>query len=211
MGKPSYDLVLSVAVIVALCGAGSILFAAERAEAFPLVVIVHDIAQVFPGTLDQALKEAARVHRRAGVATEWLTDPPRASGSAAIEDRPSLKAFTVHLIIQANLRVTREGTSKFLMGAAPKTARDCGGTVYVFYDQIAGFSSVQRIDSALAMGTVIAHEVGHLLLRQQGHSAEGLMRASWDSNDWQRAAMGFLLYSSHDAATIRATISSCRQ
>ena len=211
MGKPSGDLVLSVAVVIGLCGGHSVLAGAGRAEVFPLLVIVHDRAQVFPGTLDRALKEAARIYRQAGVATEWLTDPARASGSAANEDRPSLQAFTVLLIIQANLRATRDRTSKFLMGAAPKTSRDCGGSVYVFHDQIAEFSSVQRIDPALAMGTVIAHEVGHHLLRQNGHSAEGVMRAAWDSNDWQRAAMGFLLFSSDDAATIRATTSSCRQ
>ena len=211
MWKTPYELVLSVAVIVALCGARSILVGAERAEALPLVVIVHDGAEVFPGTLDQALKEASRIYRQAGVATEWLTNPARANGSAANEDQPSLKAFTVQLMIQANLRGTRDRTSKFQMGAALKTARDCVGTVYVFYDQITGFSSVQRIAPALAMGTVIAHEIGHVLLPQQGHSAEGLMRASWDSNDWHRAASGFLLFSSHDAATIRATISSCRR
>jgi hypothetical protein len=115
------------------------------------------------------------------------------------------------LVILAKLRVTPDRASKFVMGAALKTARDCGGTVYVFHDQIAEFSSVQQIAPALAMGTVIAHEVGHLLLQPQGHSAEGLMRASWDASDWQRAAMGFLLFSSHDAATIRATTLKCRQ
>jgi hypothetical protein len=209
LGKMPYA--LSVAVIVGLCGGRAILVGAERAEAFPLVVIVDDRAQVFPGTLDQALKEAARIYRQAGVATKWVADPPRANGSAANEDRPSLQAFTVRVIIQATLRVTRDRTSKFVMGAAIKTAHDCSGTVYLFYDQIAGFSSAQQISRALAMGTVIAHEIGHVLLRQQGHSTEGLMRASWDPNDWQRAAMGFLLFSSEDAATVRATISSCRQ
>ena len=119
-------------------------------------------------------------------------------------------AFTVHVIIQANLRMGGDRTTKFLMGAAPETARDCGGTVYVFQDQVAGFANVQRVDAALVMGTVIAHEIGHVLLRERGHSTEGLMRASWDARDWQRAASGFLLFSSRDIATIRAAISSCR-
>jgi hypothetical protein len=211
MRKPSRDLVLSVPVVIGLCGGHSVLAGAERADAFPVIVVVHDRAQVFPRTLDQALKEAARIYRQAGVATEWLMDPTRASGVSANTDRPSVQAFTVQLIIQPNLRMAGHRPSKFLMGAAPRTSRDCGGSVYVFLDQIAEFSSVQRIDPALAMGTVIAHEVGHHLLRQHGHSAEGVMRSSWDSNDWRRAARGFLLFSSDDAATIRATSSSCRQ
>ena len=177
MGKTPYALILSVAVIVGLWGTPSILVGAERAAAFPLVVIVQDMARVFPGTLDQAVKEAARIYRQAGVTTEWLTDPASANGSAATEDRPSPQAFTVQVIIQATLRVKHRRTSKFVMGAAIKTARDCGGAVYLFYDQIAGFSSAQQIARALAMGTVMAHEIGHAL-GQQGHSTEGLMRAS---------------------------------
>ena len=211
MRKPSRDLILVVTVVIGLCGGRSVLAGAERADAFSVIVVVHDRAQVFPGTLDQALKEAARIYRQAGVATEWLMDPTRASGVSANTDRPSVQAFTVQLIIQPTLRMAGHSPSRFLMGAAPRTTRDCGGTAYLFFDQIAGFSSVRQVDAALAMGTVIAHEVGHLLLRQHGHSAEGLMRASWDSNDWHRAARGFLLFSSDDAATIRATSSSCRQ
>ena len=211
MQKPSRDLVLSVAVVIGLCGGHSVLAGAERADTFPVMVVVHDRAQVFPGTLDRALKEAARIYRQAGVAIEWLVDPAGASGSAATEGRPSLHAFTVQLIIQAKLRVARDNTAKFVMGAAPKTTRECGGAVYVFNDEVTGFSNVHRMDAALVMGTVIAHEVGHVLLHREGHPAEGLMRASWDANDWQRAAMGFLLFSSDDAVTIRATTSSCRQ
>ena len=201
MRKPSPNLVMSVSVIITLCGARALVLGAEHANASPIVVIVDDRAQVHPRILDQAMKEAARLYRQAGVATAWRTVPAA----------PPLHAFTVQLIIQANLRTTGDTTSKFLMGAAPATARVCGGSVYVFHDQVAGFSNVRQLDAGLVLGTVIAHEVGHLLLRQRGHSAEGLMRASWDSGDWQRAVMGFLLFSSDDGATIRSTISSCRQ
>ena len=60
------------------------------------------------------------------------------------------------------------------------------------------------------MGTVIAHEVGHVLLRQKGHSPKGLMRSLLDVDDWERAAMGLLWFSPDDAAIIHANTSSCR-
>jgi hypothetical protein len=208
--RTPYTLVLGVSVIIGLSGSASIR-GAERADAFPVVVVVDDRVKVHPQILDQAKKEAARLFWQAGVATEWRTAPARATGSAATEDRPLLHAFTVLLLIQAHVRVTGDPSSKFLMGAAPATSRECGGTAYLFDDQVVEFARTQRLDAALVMGTVVAHEVGHFLLRQRGHSAEGLMRASWDSNDWQRATMGFLLFSSLDVATIRSTISSCRQ
>jgi hypothetical protein len=196
--RTPHRLVLGISVIIELTGGASIR-GAERADAFPVVVVVDDRAKVQPQILDQAKKEAARLFWQAGVATEWRTTP-------ALHP-----AFTVLLLIQAHVRVTGDRSSKFLMGAAPATARECGGTAYVFQDQIFEFSQARQLDTALVMGTVVAHEVGHFLLRQRGHSADGLMRASWDSNDWQRAAVGFLLFSSHDVATIRSTISSCRE
>jgi hypothetical protein len=80
----------------------------------------------------------------------------------------------------------------------------------VFHDQVVRFATEQRLGAALVLGTVIAHEIGHVLLPQHGHSKEGLMRAAWDANDWQRAGAGFLLFSSDDIASIRTTLSSCR-
>ena len=38
---------------------------------------------------------------------------------------------------------------------------------------------------------VIAHEIGHILLRTSGHSSIGIMRSDWNAKDLQRAAHGF--------------------
>lgn len=215
MRNPSYGLQLSpkaIIAVVGLCGVCSTLVAAEGTGSFPLVVVVDDRAEVPPRILDQAQREAARIYWQAGVKAEWLTASSLKPDSPDDEDLPPRqKAFTVQLIIQAKLRASRDSTSTFLMGAAPATARDCGGSVYVFYDQVTEFSNVQRLDVALVVGTVLAHEIGHHLLRHHGHSAEGLMRAGWDAGDWLRASSGFLLFAVSEPATIRATISSCRR
>ena len=97
------------------------------------------------------------------------------------------------------------------MGAAPDTAVECGGVAYLYWDQIIAFSNIMLRDSALVLGTVAAHEVGHKLLRRQGHSAEGLMRASWKPDDWERAAAGFLLFSQSERLAVRKRISVCRE
>lgn len=200
MGQSSSGFVLGV-VVAGLCSAGSIGAAAGRADAIPLVVNVHDRAEILPKTLDQALKEAARIYWQLGVALEWHGDSARVGAPA----------FSVQLIIQDKLRPAADHTEQFLMGAALAPGRDCRGTVYLFNDQVAEFSSSRRIPSALAMGTVIAHEIGHVLLLRKGHSPEGLMRAVLNGGDWERAAMGILLFVPDDAAIIRANTSSCRR
>jgi len=199
MGQSSSGFVLA-AVVAGLCSTGSIGASAERGDAIPLVVIVHDGAVVHPETLDQALKEAARIYRQLGVTLEWHSDSARVGA----------QGFSVQLIIQDKLRPASDRTEQFLMGVAVAPGHDCRGTVYLFNDQVAKFASWRRLRSALAMGTVIAHEIGHVLLQRKGHSPEGLMRAVLNDGDWERAALGILLFAPDDAAIVRANTSSCR-
>jgi hypothetical protein len=199
MGQSSSGFVLGV-VVAGLCSAGPIDTRAERVAAIPLVVIVHDKAEVLPQTLDQALKEAARIYRQVGVTLEWHSDSARVGA----------QAFSVQLIIQDKLRRASDRTEPFVMGVALAPGGDCRGTVYLFNDQVVEFSNSRRIRSALAMGTVIAHEIGHVLLQRKGHSPEGLMRGVLNRGDWERAAMGILWFAPDDAAIIRANTSSCR-
>jgi hypothetical protein len=199
MGKPSHSLALSVAVLVGLSTARA---SAAGDDVVPVVVLVDNRATAAPWLLDQAGKEVNRIYRHAGMKLVWLTAHKDSDSQAG--------AFTVRLVVRAGLPPESGASSRFLMGAAPGGARDCGGIAYLFFDQAMEFSRVQQTAPALVMGTVVAHEIGHLLLGHRGHSSEGLMRASWSADDWQRASSGSLLFSRRESETMRATISPCR-
>src|SRR5215471_16574126 len=166
-------------------------------EPLSVVVVIDDRAQVSPVVLDNAEREVARIYLHAGLKTIWRFAPAPAA------------AFTVRLIIQAKFLGQPPGTSEFLMGAAPPTTNDCAGPVYVFFDQVTGFSNVQRTEPWVVLGAVIAHEIGHRLLRHSGHSSEGLMRAPWNATDWEKASLGLLLLTKGEREAIQSTISNC--
>jgi hypothetical protein len=197
---------MSIAAMVALSGSRTVVMAAHGQS---VVVLVDDRAQVPPWTMDQAAKEAARIYRHAHVKLEWraLPDPRGAASSNGLVTSPG--DFTVRLIVQARFEGATGAPSQFVLGAAPSLALGCGGIVYLFFDQVMGMARVQRVASALVFGTAVAHEIGHVLLGR-GHSNEGLMRASWKADDWQRATMGLLLFSPPEGQTMRSAISSCR-
>lgn len=113
------------------------------------------------------------------------------------------------MIIQPRLVPGGERGSRPIMGAASPSRGDRTGAIYVFYDRVADMASWRRTDMALLMGMVIAHEIGHLLLRHSGHSAEGLMRGVWDADDIQRAVTGMLGFSPSESEKIRARLSTC--
>jgi hypothetical protein len=189
---------VTVASVVRLCQDRS--YAAGDLER-PVVVLVDDRARVQPHILDLAEKQATRIYKQAGAKMVWRS-----------AQEPVVNAgFTVRLVIQAEFRGASPSASPFLMGAAPDTTVECGGVAYLFFDQITAFSNIMLRDAALVLGTVAAHEVGHVLLRRQGHSTEGLMRASWKPDDWDRAASGFLLFSPPERMAVRKRISDCRE
>jgi hypothetical protein len=203
---------LAFGVAAALCGGRS---DAAESERHSVVVLVDDRASVRPLVLDQAEKQAARLYMPAGVKMVWRTAPDL-GGAEASPGGP----LTVRVVIQARLfgtvaAVLRRSTpsptapSIHLMGAAPETAVSCGGVVYLFFDQISAFSNLQQFDAALVLGTVAAHEIGHVLLRA-GHSKDGLMGASWKPADWQRASSGQLLFSPEERQAVRNKIADCR-
>jgi hypothetical protein len=192
-------LVVIVVVGVRLAAAGDVSIDASRQGQFPIAVVtvvVEDRAHVPAWILDHAEKEASRIYRRAGVTTVWR------------ETAAAVNGFTVELIIMPALTAPRMGRARFVLGATTET-RECGGSSYVFYDQVTGLSIDERIEPAVVLGSAVAHEIGHLVLRRPGHSAEGLMRGPWNLRDWQQASLGWLLFSSRDAETIHAAICSC--
>lgn len=194
---------MGVLLVVGICPGRA--FAAGGEER-PVVVLVDDRARVPPLLLDLAEKQAARTYQQAGVKMIW-----RSADEPGVSDGPvkTRGGFTVRLIIQVKFRGASGTTAPFLMGAAPDTAAECGGVVYLFFDQITSFSNIMLLDQALVLGTVAAHEVGHVLLRRQGHSTEGLMRASWKPDDWERAASGHLLFSPPERAAVRMRVADC--
>jgi hypothetical protein len=178
---------------------------------FPLLLVLDDRAAVDPAVLEQAEKEAFRIFWHEGISISWVRASAAGNGSVDLEDLAAARrTFAGRLIVLPRLQKSSATGSKFLMGATPLSARDCSGDSYVFFDQILEFAEARKADYGVVMGTVAAHEIGHLLLRHSGHAAEGLMRMPWRMADWQRATLGLLLFSPSEATTMQTTISSCR-
>jgi hypothetical protein len=192
-----------------LAGAGRI-HAGKDSGPLAVVIVVENRAKVSPAILDQAETEAARIYLHTGLKTIWGTVPTLVEGTPSDTGRPA-PAFTVRLIIQPTFQGQPPRASEFLMGAAPPTMDECGGSVYVFFDQVAGASNVQRMEPYRVLGAVMAHEIGHRLLRHDGHSSEGLMHAPWNATDWAKASLGLLLFTPSEREAIRATTLSCRR
>jgi hypothetical protein len=63
-----------------------------------------------------------------------------------------------------------------------------GVRIIIFYDRL---NETQRKPSVL--GHVLAHEIGHMLLRTNVHRDTGLMKAHWSPKDLNEMLTGFVL------------------
>ena len=63
--------------------------------------------------------------------------------------------------------------------------RDGGTYASVFLNPAEDKAAETNLPRILVLSYAAAHEVGHLLLGDQAHTPQGLMKARWDSNDFQ--------------------------
>jgi hypothetical protein len=100
---------------------------------------------------------------------------------------------------------------EFLEDAPPRFAANAmayatpyrqGGTcIHVFYHRVEHICS-RQITPAL-LGHVMAHEITHVLQGIACHSVSGVMKASWDSADYDIMAVGSLPFTAEDIHLIR--------
>lgn len=202
MDKPVATLAWCVVVAIGLAGP-HVRAAGQQAPLASITVVVSDYADVSPAILDRAQVEAGRTYRRMGVRTTWLASARSSTGP------PPDSEFTIKLIIQPELARAKSHGSRSVMAVAPLTQSAREGSIYVFYDRVTDVAAINQADTALLMGIVIAHEMGHLLLHHADHAAEGLMRGVWDRDAIRQGAMGLLWFSPSELSEIRKTLSTC--
>jgi hypothetical protein len=74
----------------------------------------------------------------------------------------------------------------------------------VFYHRVDKLSGIWTSSRPVVLGHVIAHEVGHLLLGEGGHSRTGLMTADWNRAELERINQRAFTFTSQQAKEIRA-------
>jgi hypothetical protein len=156
-----------------------------------LVLQLHNFAGAPAAIVDKAEGELTRMFDEIGVHVEWVGADRRANSSAA-----------VRIILVARDAGHLRHTRHVVMGATIWTDE---GTpvVYVFYRRVEAEAQRYTVSLALVLACALAHEVGHVLMPEGGHSEAGLMRACWNRDDFNSADRGQLRFVPEQVALIR--------
>jgi hypothetical protein len=86
-----------------------------------------------------------------------------------------------------------------------------GSDAWIFCDLVKDAAAQRQLTQWVLLGTVIAHELGHLLLSTNSHSAFGLMRANWSRKELWAAEQRAMYFSSSESKRIQQAMMSRRQ
>jgi hypothetical protein len=140
-------------------------------EQVPTIVLhVANLAGVKLDVLGAAMDRMAIVYKSIGVVTEWDDRGVALTG---------IRNGALHLNVLILSRDMRAKTNRpaGLKGELLGYAHLPSGRAYIFIDPIAALPGPSSFLSG-HLGDVIAHEVGHMVMRSRAHSSNGIMRPS---------------------------------
>jgi hypothetical protein len=155
-------------------------------EMRPVRVYLPVAAPLDSGVLAAAREEAAWILRSLCVSVEWS-----AAGSS--------NAILVRILPGP---LTADPTPDALGLAMPAVGR---GAVFLSRVQEKVDANPGRIGLPTLLGCVLAHEIGHLLLRTTGHSPAGIMSPDFRKPEMEKAAQRHLLFSAAERLAFRLT------
>lgn len=180
----------------------------EPPESARITISVYNDAQAPAEVLERAQNEASRVFRQAGIEVHWLNCRiPAVSEEASRACRQA--TFPEHL----HLRIVRKslGLKAEAMGTSFQADDGSGCYADLFYEPMQQLHQTDGTDIASLLGHVAAHEIGHLLLGANSHSAAGIMHAHWTAQELASTKVGGLAFQHKESQRMKARLMTAMQ
>jgi hypothetical protein len=171
----------------------------SEATVVGLSVSVFNDAGASSSVMSQARSRATLILRRAGISLVWLDCGTPAN--PAPNSTCSNLSFPQHLSVRLVSTAGRPSADTF--GQTFQNSAGEGNYALVYFNVLASSSVTESVHVGDLLGFVIAHELGHLLLGRDSHSATGLMAPVWHASEVRLASQGILFFTCDQQERIR--------
>jgi hypothetical protein len=177
-----------------------------------ITIGVYDYAHAGSEVLLKAERTTSEILGHAGVHLEWLACPisDTALSDPGCANLPGPSRITMHIMASPGKLRARLNDDVFGFAAAGEQG-EFGCDAWVFYDRVKGASAEVKLSLPQILGSVIAHELGHLLLGANSHTLQGLMRAHWSRDQLLAADLSQLRFSDQQCRQILNSVASRKQ
>lgn len=154
-----------------------------------ITVTLYDIAGLRPEVREAMKKETTRIFDAAGVSLEWvdceLAGKPVNLAECSQPSSPS--RLMMQLVPGANKQKPKSSGMSVLQNGV--------GVFFCLYpDRLLELSRDANWEFGDLLGHAAAHEIGHLLLGTADHTAAGIMRARWETEDLRKLSHSGLVF-----------------
>jgi hypothetical protein len=179
-----------------------------------VMVYVRNYAGVQSATLSEAEEVAGRIYQKAGIEIRWADiglskQAVQPDSNVQVPFRP--EDFQLNILSQE--MSSRYHLPDRVMGLAPGKGAD-RNMILVFDNKVEALyqglfkefrngDMNEHVCKSQILGYTIAHELGHILLNLQEHTAHGIMSGQWNFVEFQEISEGLLLFSPQQADVIR--------
>ena len=188
---------------------------AASASAAELRVVVYDQAHVPKEVTRTAFEHLRQIFHQSGIEMTLGAGDGTASEASLMtypapppKGREQEAACLARRDIALEIAVTPAfgQRKKTILGTAEPLARE-GLNVRVFDDRIQDAAMRENRTHADVLAHVIAHEIGHVLLRANAHSRRGLMSAVWTDYEYGIIDRGLMFFTAAQSKTMQMTLS----
>ncbi len=170
-------------------------------DSLTIKILVYQDSRISRPIVAEATQIAAMIFRQSGINTTWVS----CSDSEARESEECREALVPNSFA---LHVVAHGTTAtdHILGTAFLGVNGIGQYCDAFFDRIQDMHQQSQVNVSRLLGTVMAHEVGHLLLGSHGHAMLGIMSPHWQAPELRRIDMGSLGFSPEQGLRMKAHI-----
>ena len=161
-------------------------------------VRLFDADDVSRMTLSQARTVTTKILASAGVRIRW------AVSSAPASDLQKAACETTGAAEAIDIRFAYSVSPVYKPEAFPFAK--CGVLITVFFDRVSRLFEARLAPDSYILGHVLAHEIGHVLLKLESHAGTGLMKAHWTNHDFMDMRSKFFTFTPQSIALIQSNL-----
>jgi len=172
----------------------------------PLTVSIYNEAGLASAALAEAERAASSIFHDAGIDVTWLNcgDPHELSAAST-----SCRETVAPTHLQLRILKRSAGLSESAFGVSYLNT-DGGCYSDIFLEPIQELRAHEgfQVDLGIMLGTVAAHEIGHLLLGVNSHSPSGIMRPHWHYDDLSATRRRTMVFTDEQGQAMRSRLAA---
>jgi hypothetical protein len=179
------------------------LLSASEVVGPPVTIIVEHAASQDAAMIRTAQAEAARILEEAGIPAVWPACGELKGPACRRTGEPDV--LRVRLVPENEGRKWKP--NRTALGFALRSNGPQHATLaIVFLDRVWAMAKRREMLASLILGSVIAHEIGHLLSTSSDHADDGLMKAEWQVRELALMRQRKLSFSAEQAEAMRQSL-----